>query len=335
MAATLWDTTGTGVVQALLAERRAAGALASGLALSLVVVVDEKRVREAEQAASIAGAAHPCRVLIVVRRRMESDTRLDAEVQVGGRLGATEAVVMRMYGRLALHAESVVLPLLAPDAPVVTWWHGAPPDEIATDALGVLATRRVTDSAQGSSPLDALRLRAEDFVLGDSDLAWARTTPWRSLLASALDAVHCRPDSASVAAEANNPSAALLAGWISSRLGIPCSVDDSSGPGISAVQLRTVDEDDAEYLVGIERPDGRSATLTRGSEQPRALPLPRRELGDLLAEELRRMDPDFVYAEALAQAAGVSVSTEPQLRTLIWRDPALLAAHGGDAPTAP
>jgi glucose-6-phosphate dehydrogenase assembly protein OpcA len=331
MAATLWDTTGTEVVQALLAERRAAGALASGLALSLVVVVDEKRVREAEQAASIAGAAHPCRVLIVVRRRMESDTRLDAEVQVGGRLGATEAVVMRMYGRLALHAESVVLPLLAPDAPVVTWWHGAPPDEIATDALGVLATRRVTDTAQGASPLDALRLRAEDFVLGDSDLAWARTTPWRSLLASALDAVHCRPESASVAAEANNPSASLLAGWISSRLGIPCAVDDSSGPGISSVRLRTLDADGAEYLVGIERPDGRSATLTRGGEQPRALPLPRRELGDLLAEELRRMDPDFVYAEALSEATGASVSTEPQLRTLVWRDPALLEADG-DAP---
>jgi glucose-6-phosphate dehydrogenase assembly protein OpcA len=334
MAATLWDTTGTEVVQALLAERRAAGALASGLALSLVVVVDEKRVREAEQAASIAGAAHPCRVLIVVRRSMESDTRLDAEVQVGGRLGATEAVVMRMYGRLALHAESVILPLLAPDAPVVTWWHGAAPDEIATDALGVLATRRVTDSAQSPSPMQALQRRATDFVLGDSDLAWARTTPWRSLLASALDAVHCRPESASVKAEAANPSAALLAGWISSRLNVPCEVEETGGPGITAVQLRTVGEDGEAYLVGIERPDGRSATLTRGSEQPRALPLPRRELGDLLAEELRRMDPDFVYAEALAKATGTRVSTEPRIRTLVWRDPARIAAADGDASPA-
>jgi hypothetical protein len=46
------------------------------------------------------------------------------------------------------------------------------------------------------------------------------------------------------------------------------------------------------------------------------------------------MDPDFVYAEALAEATGASVSTEPQLRTLVWRDPALLAADAGDAPTA-
>src|SRR3954464_9666261 len=196
MAQTLWDTTGSDIVRALLAERRAAGALASGLALSLVVVVDEQHVEEAEEAATIAAAAHPCRVLIVVRHSIEADVRLDAEVQVGGRLGATEAVVMRMYGRLALHAESVVLPLLAPDAPVVTWWHGTPPDEIATDALGVLANRRVTDCARATDPLAALRQRAVDFAPGDTDLSWTRATPWRSLLASALDAVDAAPSDA-------------------------------------------------------------------------------------------------------------------------------------------
>src|SRR5947199_10030862 len=137
MAVTLWDTTGTEIVHALLSERRAAGALASGLALSLVVVVDEKNVAEAEQAATQAAAAHPCRLLVVVRRKVDGDNRLDAEVQVGGRLGPTEAVVMRMYGRLSLHAESVVLPLLAPAAPGVSWCHAAAPAEVATCALGV------------------------------------------------------------------------------------------------------------------------------------------------------------------------------------------------------
>src|SRR3954471_11895952 len=192
MATTLWDTTGGDVLRALLAERRAAGALASGLALSLVVVVDEKKVQDAEMAATIAAAAHPCRLLVGVRRSLEGDNRLDAEVQVGGRLGPTEAVVMRMYGRLGLHAESVVLPLLAPDAPVVTWWHGAPPEEIAADALGVLANRRITDSAQAGDPLAALRRRAEDFAPGDTDLAWTRCTGWRAILASTLDSVSGR-----------------------------------------------------------------------------------------------------------------------------------------------
>ena len=327
MATTLWDTTGTEVLRALLAERRAAGALASGLALSLVVVVDEKRVQEAENAATIAAAAHPCRLLIVVRRSLEADNRLDAEVQVGGRLGPTEAIVMRMHGRLTLHAESVVLPLLAPDAPVVTWWHGAPPDNIATDALGVLANRRVTDCAQVDDPVAALRQRAEDFAPGDTDLAWTRTTPWRALLASALDAVDAKPVSAVIGTEAGNPSAALICGWLRSRLGIEARVEDTGGPGITHAEIRTERADGSPYVVRLARPDGRVATLTRGDEGERQLPLPRRQLGDLLAEELRRMDPDFVYADALGAAAGVDgLAQRPGTRHHVWRDPAWSAS---------
>ena len=189
MTATLWDTTGGEIVRTLGAERRAAGALASGLALTLVAVADEADVEAAQEAATTAAAAHPCRLLVVVRRRLEADDRLDAEVEVGGRLGANEAVVMRMYGRLTLHAESVVLPLLAPDAPVVTWWHGPAPDRLAHDPLGVLASRRVTDAAAADDPLKELRQRARDYAPGDTDLAWTRATPWRALLASAFDAV--------------------------------------------------------------------------------------------------------------------------------------------------
>ncbi|HVB27948.1 MAG TPA: glucose-6-phosphate dehydrogenase assembly protein OpcA, partial [Mycobacteriales bacterium] len=124
---TLWDTTGTEVLSVLAAERRSAGAVAAGLALTLIAVVEEKSVAVAEQAATVAAQAHPCRLLVVVRRQLDVADRLDAEITVGGRQGPTEAVVLRMYGRLTLHAESVVLPLLAPDAPVVTWWHGPPP----------------------------------------------------------------------------------------------------------------------------------------------------------------------------------------------------------------
>ncbi|HET6529266.1 MAG TPA: glucose-6-phosphate dehydrogenase, partial [Actinoplanes sp.] len=95
----LWDTTGTEVVRALSAERRTAGGVASGLALTLVAVVDEDRVREAEEAAATAAAAHPCRLLIVVPKSeppadsKNAESRLDAEIVVGGRLGPAEAVV--------------------------------------------------------------------------------------------------------------------------------------------------------------------------------------------------------------------------------------------------
>ena len=72
------------------------------------------------------------------------------------------------------------MPLLAPDVPVVTWWHGAPPERIAHDPLGVVADRRITDIAQAADPVAALRQRAEDYAPGDTDLAWTRTTPWRA-----------------------------------------------------------------------------------------------------------------------------------------------------------
>jgi glucose-6-phosphate dehydrogenase assembly protein OpcA len=323
MATTLWDTTGSDVVKALLAERRAAGALASGLALTLVAVVDERRVQEAEQAATIAAAAHPCRLVMIVRHSITADSRLDAEVQIGGRLGSTEAVVMRMYGRLGLHAESVVLPLLAPDAPVVTWWHGPPPGEIATDALGVLANRRITDCSLAPSPMAALSQRATDFVPGDTDLVWTRATPWRALLASALDGIEGTAVSAAVSAAAGNPTAALLAGWLGSRLEVAPTLDETGGPGITAAEVVMRLRDGKDCRIRIERPDGVSATFTRGEEDPRVLPLPRRELGDLLAEELRRMDPDPVYADALTHSTGVSVDAVPRSRILLWRDPAL------------
>src|SRR5689334_8640703 len=125
----LWDTKGIAVVKALANERRSAGGLASGLALTLVVVVDESQARETEAAATIAAAAQPCRLLLLVRADVSQQrSRLDAEIAVGGRLGPCGAVVMRMQGRLALHAESIVMPLLAPDVPVVTWWQGIAPE---------------------------------------------------------------------------------------------------------------------------------------------------------------------------------------------------------------
>jgi glucose-6-phosphate dehydrogenase assembly protein OpcA len=328
MSTTLWDTNGSEVLKALAAERRSSGAVASGLALTLIVVVDEKGVPAAEEAATTAAAAHPCRLIVVVRRKLDAEDRLDAEVAVGGRLGATQSVVLRMWGRLTLHAESVVLPLLAPDAPVFTWWVGEPPDRIAFDPLGVFSDRRVTDCAATADAVGCLRTRADDFAPGDTDLTWTRTTPWRSLLASAYDpAPGCARPAATggrVVAESGNPSAALLAGWLSHRFGIDVPVEESKGPGVTHVEL---DLEDGSSIC-LTRPDGRVATMTRTGQPDRTLPLPRRELGELMTEELRRLDHDAVYAEALAAATGVTddLSTRSPVRTHIWRDPAEQAA---------
>jgi hypothetical protein len=72
----------------------------------------------------------------------------------------------------------------------------------------------------------------------------------------------------------------------------------------------------------IDRPDGYLATLCRSGMTDRQLPLKRRELGDLIAEELRRLDADQPYAEALAATTGAKdLHSRPAKREHIWRDP--------------
>ena len=321
----LWDTTGTAVVRALAAARHQAGAVSSGLALTLVAVTEGSLVAEAEQAATAAAAQHPCRLILVVRHDLAAPTpRLDAEVSVGGRLGPGEAVMLHLHGRLTLHAESVVLPLLAPDAPVVTWWFGPPPDRIARDPLGTIAERRLTDTSRAVDSLQALAIRADDYAPGDTDLAWTRTTLWRSLCASAFDSLDGQVHGLSVTGEAGNPSRSLLAGWLQARLGTPVDVVDSPGPGVTGVRLEVGGD-----IVEVTRTDGRTAVLRSTGQPDRVLPLPRRTLSDLLTEELRRLDADEVYAEALAATTGTSgLGGRDPRRTFVWFDP----AQAGSAP---
>ncbi|GAA2865603.1 glucose-6-phosphate dehydrogenase assembly protein OpcA [Actinoplanes cyaneus] len=318
----LWDTTGNEVVKALTAERRSAGGVASGLALTLIAVVEEKKVREAEAAATIAAAAHPCRVLIIVRSDLDGRSRLDAEIVVGGRLGPAEAVVMRMYGRLALHAESVVIPLLAPDVPVVSWWHEEPPNSIANDFLGVIADRRITDSAQAPDPVAALRQRAVDYAPGDTDLTWTRITLWRTLVAGAFDTTDARVIGATIVAPEKDPTAWLMLGWLKSRLGIEPKLEHTDrAPRMHSVELQCENGD----CVRVTREEG-TALFSRTGQEDRYMPLPKRPVGDELAEELRRLDADQIYAEALGAMAGVSgLEHRPPMRVHVWKDPALAA----------
>ncbi|MFW3168423.1 glucose-6-phosphate dehydrogenase assembly protein OpcA [Geodermatophilus sp. CPCC 206100] len=341
---TLWDTTGSAVVKELAAQRRTGGAVLSGVALTLVVVADEGRVTEAEEAATAAAEQHPCRLLIVVRRQIEAPSpRLDAEVLIGGRLGPGEAVVMRMYGRLALHAESVVLPLLAADAPVVTWWHGTPPEGLSTDALAVIADRRITDSSLADDQLAALRTRATDYAPGDTDLAWTRSTPWRATLTSTLDSVSGRRGDAvrvrggQVEGDRNHATALLMAGWLSARCDTTIPVVEGErrpGPsGVSSVVLQL--DQDEEVRVTADRRGG--AVIAQPYRPEAMVALPDRQLGDLVGEELRRLDPDEPFAEALEATTGVTgLAARSPDRSHVWFDPAAASGGAGDPlPTVP
>jgi glucose-6-phosphate dehydrogenase assembly protein OpcA len=303
----LANTSTRKIQDALTATRHRMGGPATGKVLTLIVVTDEAAQYDAIRAATEAAREHPCRVLGVIARGRDSESRFDAEVRVG-ETGPGETVLLRMYGQLAQHADSVVLPLLVPDTPVVTWWPGDAPAKPGDDPLGALAQRRVTDSAGGPDPFGTLKRLAAGYQPGDTDFAWARVTPWRSLLAAALDQPHDDVTGAKIEAEGDNPSAALLGGWLSVRLGVPAEVAPSHGPGITAVRITTRSGE-----IAVTRPDGRVATLSRPGQPDRQVALHRRSTAELLAEELRRLDPDEVYHEAVERfAKGLeAVSPEP------------------------
>ena len=219
MTIDLTETTTGGINDALREARLRLGGVASGMVLTLVIVTDEGAQYDAVRAASAAGRQHPCRILVVIIRRPEQRSRLDAEIRVG-ETSPGETVLLRMYGPLGQHADSVVAPLLLPDTPVVTWWPDFVPPIPAQDPMGALAQRRITDAAAAGSPRDALALLAAGYHPGDTDLAWTRATPWRSLLAATMDQPTGEVTGGTVSAEAGNPSAELIAAWLSHAYGV-------------------------------------------------------------------------------------------------------------------
>jgi hypothetical protein len=49
----------------------------------------------------------------------------------------------------------------------------------------------------------------------------------------------------------------------------------------------------------------------------------------MLAEELRRLDADQPYGEALASVSGIpNLNERPSTRSHVWHDPALAAQEG-------
>ena len=286
-------TTTSQITEALMSERLSVGGGAMNMVLTLVIVTDEADHYDAVRAATEAGREHPSRVVALIRRDPKAEPAIDAEIRRPGTSGPGEAVLLRLYGPLGEHPDSVLTPLLVPDAPVVVWWPGQGPADPAADPVGRLAQRRITDALRAPDPVGDLLERVAHYRPGDTDLTWTRLTPWRSLLASAMDQPCGWVNSAKVTAEPDYPSAELLAAWLSERLEVSVERGVSDGPGLTEVKL-TTDLGD----ITISRVDGRVATLSRTGQPDQTVALARRGAALALAEELRRLDADETYANA-------------------------------------
>jgi glucose-6-phosphate dehydrogenase assembly protein OpcA len=287
----LMETNAAGIATEFVAARLRAGSPAMGMVMTLVIVVDEDGAPDAMRAARQASHEHPARVLGVILGDARGASQVNAQVGTGdGWTG--ETALIRLKGEVVKHPESVVLPLLLPDSPVAMWWPSDPPADPARDPLGQLAQRRITDAAAAvRGKGKAIHAQCASYSPGNTDLAWTRITPWRALLAAALDQHPLKISRGSVTAERISPSAELLVAWLADRLKIKVERKNSQGPGITEVVLETKDGP-----IRISRRDGRLATFSSPDRPDRPVALKRRQLPELLAEELRRLDEDDVYA---------------------------------------
>ena len=293
------DTTVSQVAKNLVKAREEGGVVALGRVLTLVISARNGVAEAAIDAANDASREHPMRVIVLTTG--DGESRLDAQIRVGGDAGASEVVVLRAYGEAASNEESLITGLLLPDAPVVAWWPEDAPAAPSASPLGRIAQRRITDAATASDVRERLDLLGATHAPGDTDLAWTRLTHWREQLAAVLDqppfdevtAVEVRGASAS-------PSTALLAAWLQMALDVPVrwSYEDPENwqEGIKSVRLTRAAGD-----ILLERPAPGIAVLTQPDQPNHDLHLPRRTLRECLAEELRRLDPDVLYGRVITE----------------------------------
>jgi glucose-6-phosphate dehydrogenase assembly protein OpcA len=170
-----------------------------------------------------------------------------------------------------------VLPLLVSDLPVFLRWRGEPPWGAAElEQLVGVVDRLIVDSTEWDDLPFPYRHLAELFPrTAVSDIAWARTSRWRPLLASLWPEVG---DVGTIRVRGTAAQAWLLLGWLRSRLGR----DD--------IELEHIE---AERLEGIDL-DGEPAPFPPGDP-----PAP----SDVLSDELDRFGRDPVYEAAVLAVA--------------------------------
>jgi glucose-6-phosphate dehydrogenase assembly protein OpcA len=322
MIVDLPNTTTAKISKALVRIREEGGAVALGRVLTLIIATEFGNEEEAIQAANDASREHPMRVLVVstsgTAADSEEESRVDAQIRVGGDAGASEVIVVTAHGDAALDQESLVTGLLLPDAPVVAWWPGEAPASASESPLGRIAQRRITDAASNANPLDAMHRMCKTYVPGDTDFAWTRLTLWRAQLAAVLDQPPFEPITAvTVSGAADSPSTMLLAAWLQMQLKVKVSLEVADGSPVPS-GIHAVIMERKSGTITLERNIASIATLTQPDQPVHDISLPRRNLRDCLAEELRRLDPDSLFGDVVrrgvSEITGIEIDTSTKAK---------------------
>ena len=291
-------TTSSKIGKRLNQLRESGGVVALGRVLTLVIEADSKSVESAIEAANGASRLHPSRIIVLTSMEEGGESKLDAEIRVGGDAGASEVVILRTFGAASSNPESLVTGLLLSDAPVVAWWPSSCSANPARSAIGRIASRRITDSACQEDPNTFLKELAKNYIPGDGDMAWTRITLWRSQLAALYEQhKHRTVTAVEVIGSSQSPSADLLARWLELRLGVPSKITNELAgeeiEGISGVRISFQDGG-----LEIVRSDEVARISQTGFPDSSVL-LPKRTDQDCLIEDMRFLGEDEIYGEVL------------------------------------
>lgn len=294
-------TTSSQVAHRIVQLREEAGAQTFGRVLTLIVALDSlDAIDNAVLVAEAASREHPCRVIFVVEGLVseEGTSFLNAEIRFGEDTGPSDVIILKPYGGSSTDLDSLVMPLLLPDTPVVTFWPGQPPVSPSEHPLGRLAIRRITDTRQTDCPADALRVLAAHYAPGDTDLAWSSVTLWRALLASIAEDFTELPVQIRVTGHATHPSSFLIAAWLE-QMSLIDTVWEHDPEAATVTGAHFVFADGS--CTSLTRATGHSvAYLKRPGLEDAPVNLPRRSVQDCLMEELRRMNPDVFYEQIIS-----------------------------------
>ncbi|KAB7788934.1 glucose-6-phosphate dehydrogenase assembly protein OpcA [Bifidobacterium cebidarum] len=299
------------------------GESATGRVLTLLISADDSELEHALEVANAASREHPCRVIAIVpdtayqadasadagAKAMEktdnpavdltdgpAESNLNAQVRFGADAGAGEIIILRPRGGLINHPDTLVIPLLVPDVPVVAWWPTNPPSNPSKDLMGAMARSRITDAMRSNNPEATIERLRRNWTPEDIDLSWTRLTVWRAMLASMLDQPpHLPVTAVKVTGPKEFLPMDLLCAWLRLKLSVNVDVeyvDDAEA--VTGVYLTR-----ADGVVSLERPHEDQALISMPGQTPQAISVPVRTIEDCLTEELRRIDPDEVYAEVI------------------------------------
>ena len=222
------------------------------------------------------GARVPSRTLMLHPDPKGAD-RIDAEIHHeclpgSGTRVCAEIVHLWLRGRTARAPATVVAPLQLPDLPAFLRWRGRPPfGRSEFEELVGVADRLIVDSGEWKGLPAAYRRLPDVFErIVVSDLAWARTLPWRAGLADRWPGIK---KARTLEVTGPRAEATLLGAWLRSR-------------------LRT--------KIALRRHDARSLRrVAVDGERVAPARLPQGTPSDMLSDQLELYTRDAVYEAAV------------------------------------